>query len=159
MRPLYCHGCAVLVILFEASLHFVFKESMCSQFKTVSRHLLISFLLSSFLLVPNPKYSNLFLFFSVSFQSASYLFLLWRTDWDKQAELVSESLIFVENYQDVVFTRARLPTVRSQRVFCSPRPPLACLRSSAKPKKCVSFYSQFGIIEADHHGEGAYGFF
>ena len=88
--------------LFEASLHFVFKESMCCQFKTVSRHLLISFLLSSFLLVPNPKYSNLFLFFSVSFQSASYLFLLWRTDWDKQAELVSESLIFVENYQDVV---------------------------------------------------------
>ena len=142
MTQLYCHGCADLMLLFEASLHFVFKESRCCQFKTVSRHLLISFLLSSFLLVPNPKYSNLFLFFSVSFQSASYLFLLWRTDWDKQAELVSESLIFVENYQDVVFTRARLPTVRSQRVFCSPRPPLACLRSSAKPKKCVSFYNQ-----------------
>ena len=117
MRPLYCHGCAVLVILFEASLHFVFKESMCSQFKTVSRHLLISFLLSSFLLVPNPKYSNLVLFFSVSFQSASYLFLLWRTDWDKQAELVSESLIFVENYEDVVHlfspVRGFLPYVAS----------------------------------------------
>ena len=117
MRPLYCHGCAVLVFLFEASLHFVFKESMCCQFKTVSRHLLISFLLSSFLLVPNPKYSNLFLFFSVSFQSASYLFLLWRTDWDKQAELVSESLIFVENYQDVVHlfspVRGFLPYVAS----------------------------------------------
>ena len=161
MRPLYCHGCAVLIFLFEASLHFVFKESMCCQFKTVSRHLLISSLLSSFLLVPNPKYSNLVLFFSVSFQSASYLFLLWRTDWDKQAELVSESLIFVENYQDVVHlfspVRGFLPYVAS--VFCSPRPPVACLRSSAKPKKCVSFYSQFGITEADHHGEGAYGFF
>ena len=123
MRPLYCHGCAVLGFLFEASLHFVFKESMCCQFKTVSRHLLISFLLSSclsfssFLLVPNPKYSNLFLYFSVSFQSASYLFLLWRTDWDKQAKLVSESLIFVENYQDVVHlfspVRGFLPYVAS----------------------------------------------
>lgn len=91
--------------LFEASLHFVYKESRCCQFKTVSRHLLISFLLSSclsfssFLLVPNLRYSkSLFLFFSVSFQSASYLFLLWRTDWDKQAELVSESLIFVRGF-------------------------------------------------------------
>ena len=117
MTQLYCHGCADLMLLFEASLHFVFKESRCCQFKTVSRHLLISFVLSSFLLVPNPKYSKIFLFFSVSFQSASYLFLLWRTDWDKQAKLVSESLIFVENYQGVVHlfspVRGFLPHVAS----------------------------------------------
>ena len=85
-----------IFFLFEAPLRFVFKESRCCHFKTVSRHLLISFLLSLFVL---------------------YLFLLWRTDWDKQAELVSESLIFVENYQDVVHffspVRGFLPYVAS----------------------------------------------
>ena len=35
--------------------------------------------------------SFLFCRISVVFQSSLYLILLWRTDWDKQAELVSVS--------------------------------------------------------------------
>ena len=31
--------------------------------------------------------------FPVSFQACLYLFLLWRTDWDKQAELVSDAFL------------------------------------------------------------------
>ena len=31
--------------------------------------------------------------FPVSFQACLYLFLLWRTDWDKQADLVSDTFL------------------------------------------------------------------
>ena len=31
--------------------------------------------------------------FPGSFQACLYLFLLWRTDWDKQAELVSDAFL------------------------------------------------------------------
>ena len=116
MRPLYCHGCAVLVFLFEASLHFVFKESMCCQFKTVSRHLLISFLLSSFLLVPNPKYSNLFLFF-FCFILVCFVFIpslenrLGQTS--RASKWISDFRGKLSRCRSPFFTRARLPTVRS----------------------------------------------